>query len=471
MSKPDDTTTETGEESDDREATDGTTGSEAEEGSTPADGETLASGHGASPGIASGTVRIVADTAETDGVDEGDVIVTGMTTPEMVPAMKRAAGIVTDEGGITSHAAIVSRELGVPAVVGTGDATDVLADGRAITLDGQRGTVRAGASGSNAGTGSEDAQTGAGVDGGENGSGSTLAPLTATQVKVNVSIPDAAERAAATGADGVALLRLEHILLATNKTPKRYVEDHGEEAFVEEIAAEIETVAEAFHPRPVRARTLDAPTDELAELIGGEEEPHEHNPMLGYRGIRRSLKEPELCKLELRAFKRLHDTGYDNVEVMFPLPNDPTDVLGARDLMADVGIDPEKRRWGAMIETPASIRNVKEIAECGIDFAALGTNDIVQFMLAVDRNNGAIADRFDEMHPTVLEAMGEVIETCRTHGVDTTITGQAGSKPEMARFLVEKGITSISANIDAVPEVRQVVGRAERRLTLEAARS
>jgi len=427
-------------------------------------GTELTSGYGSSPGVATGPVRIIEDIDEADRIEEGDVIVTEMTAPDMVPAMKRSAGILTDEGGMTSHAAIVSRELGVPAIVGCGDATDVLTDGQRITLDGQKGTVVV------AGPESEDVEDAdpEGSRGAEGGSGAP--PTTATEVKVNVSIPDAAERAADTGADGVGLLRLEHILLSTSKTPEKYVEDHGEEAFVEEISEEIRKVADAFYPRPVRARTLDAPTDELAELEGGENEPHEHNPMLGYRGIRRSLKEPEMVKLELRAFKRLHDMGYDNVEVMFPLPNDASDVRRARELMEEVGIDPGKRRWGAMVETPASIRAIDEIIDEGIDFVALGTNDIVQFMLAVDRNNAQVADRFDDFHPTILEAMAEVIEACNENDVDTTITGQSGSHPDMAKFLVEKGITSLSSNIDAVDEVRRVVARAERKLQLDEAR-
>ena len=429
-------------------------------------GTELTTGYGSSPGVATGPVKIIEDIEEADRIEEGDVIVTEMTAPDMVPAMKRSAGIITDEGGMTSHAAIVSRELGVPAIVGCGDATDVLRDGQRITLDGQKGTVVV-AEPESATADVEETDL---DDSRDDAAATGAAPTTATEVKVNVSIPDAAQRAADTGADGVGLLRLEHILLSTSKTPEKYVADHGEEAFVKEISEEIRKVAEAFYPRPVRARTLDAPTDELAELEGGENEPHEHNPMLGYRGIRRSLEEPEMVKLELRAFKRLHDMGYDNVEVMFPLPNDADDVRRARELMEEVGIDPEKRDWGAMIETPASIRSIDEIIDEGIDFVALGTNDIVQFMLAVDRNNANVADRFDDFHPTILEAMAEVIEACNEHDVDTTITGQSGSHPDMAKFLVEKGISSLSSNIDAVDEVRRVVARAERKLLLDAAR-
>ena len=446
-----------------------------------ADGEELCVGLGASPGTGIGPVSQIDGREDLDRVDDDDVIVTEMTAPEIVPAMKRAAAVVTDEGGVACHAAIVSRELGIPAVVGTGDATDALGEGQTVAVDGKRGTIvtasadtdaAAGTAGEN---GQATASAGADVtdpDADDTGASATRhSPgLTATGGKGNVSIPEAAERAADTGADGVGLLRLEHILLSMRKTPRKYVADHGEDQFVETVADEIERVADAFYPRPVRARTLDAPTDELAELEGGEEEPHEHNPMLGWRGIRRSLDESDLAKLELRAFKTLHDRGYDNVEVMFPLPNNPDEIVAARELMTEVGIDPETRQWGTMIETPASVRQIDGFVETGINFVALGTNDLIQYILAVDRNNGNVADHFDAMHPSVLEAMGEVIETCNEHDVDTTITGQAGSKPEMARFLVDAGISSLSANIDAVDEVRDVVGRVERQLTLDAAR-
>ncbi len=425
------------------------------------DDEVLCTGLGASPGTNTGIARVLDGHGDVDRVDEGDVIVTEMTMPEMVPAMKRAAGIVTDEGGITSHAAIVSRELGVPAVVGSGNATSAIENGEYIAVDGERGRIT---------PATESAETTTETETTTTPERPSAPATTSTGVKVNVSIPEAAERAAATGADGVGLLRCEHIILGMQKTPRKYVNDHGEEAFVEAMAEEVIKVADPFYPRPVQARTLDAPTDELAELEGGSEEPHEHNPMLGWRGVRRSLDEPELTKLELRAFKRVYEQGYDNLRVMFPLPNDPSDVAEARELMREVGISPDDRTWGAMIETPASVRQIDAIIETGIDFVALGTNDLVQYILAVDRNNGQVADRFDELHPSVLDAVSEVIEACNEHGVETTITGQAGSKPEMARFLVQEGISSVSANIDAVDTVREVIDRAEREMLLEFAR-
>ncbi|MFB6107781.1 MAG: phosphoenolpyruvate synthase [Haloplanus sp.] len=424
------------------------------------EGEYLLTGLGASPGVASGAVRIVTKLDHLDQVDDGDVIVTEMTMPDMVPAMKRASAIVTDEGGMTSHASIVSRELGVPAVVGTETATRTLEDGQVVTVDGERGVVTEGRS------------TTVDVDrpGSERRPRPATNAVTATEVKVNVSIPDAAERAAATGADGVGLLRMEHMVLSLGKTPERYIEDEGAKAYVDELVGGIRQVAEEFYPRPVRVRTLDAPTDEFRQLEGGDDEPHEHNPMLGYRGIRRSLDRPEVFEHELEAFKRLYEMGYENVEIMFPLVNDADDVARSKAHLESVGIDPEKREWGVMIETPASAMGMADIAAEGVDFASFGTNDLTQYVLAVDRNNENVSDRFDELHPAVLELMGETIDACREHDVDTSICGQAGSDPRMVKFLIRKGITSISANIDAVHDVQHEAQRVEERLILDSIR-
>ncbi len=427
------------------------------------DGE-LVHGLGSSPGRASGAARIVTKLDQLDKVEEGDIIVTEMTTPDMVPAMKRAAGIVTDEGGMTSHAAIISRELGVPAVVGTGNATTVIDDGGRIAIDGERGSVEAGEAEP------EEAEPEQSEPVEDVRPETPVKPMTATEVKVNVSIPEAAERAAATGADGVGLLRIEHMVLSLGKTPAKYIEDNGEKAYVDEIVDGVRTVADAFYPRPVRVRTLDAPTDEFRQLEGGEDEPHEHNPMLGYRGIRRSLDRPEVFECELRAFSRLYDMGYDNVEIMFPLVNDAEDVYATRRLLERAGIDPEKRTWGVMIETPASALGIEGMADAGIDFASFGTNDLTQYTLAVDRNNEMVADRFDELHPAVLDLIERTIETCREHGVKTSICGQAGSKPEMVQFLVNTGVSSISANIDAVRDVQHEAKRIEQKLVLESIR-
>jgi pyruvate,water dikinase len=465
-------------------------------------GEVLASGHAASPGVGAGAVRLVTDLDDLSRVKAGDVVVAESTTPDMVSAMSRASGIVTDEGGITSHAAIVARELGVPAVVGTSNATRALPDGEVVTVDGDRGTVRAGGvpsgsadaeggtepTGGPEAAGTDDGTTGgpgggagagAGTGSGAGapvgapagaGAGVPPAPTTATGVKVNISMPEAAERAAATGADGVGLVRIEHLVTSLGSTPERYVADHSEAAYVDELVAGIRTIADAFYPRPVRVRTLDAPTDEFRRLTGGDDEPVEDNPMLGYRGIRRSLDQPELFRTELTAFRRLYEEGYDNVEIMFPLVTDGEDARRAREHLEAVGIDPARRSWGVMIETPAAAMSAASLCDAGADFVSFGTNDLTQYTLAVDRNNEQVAERYDALHPAVTQLIGEALDACRDRDVMTSICGQAGSDPRMVRFLVERGVSSISANPDAVTAVRQEAARVERRLLIDSVR-
>jgi len=436
----------------------------------------IVQGLGAGPGIATGHARIIDSLDQLDRVDRGDLIVTEMTTPDMVSAMQRAGGLITDEGGMTCHAAIVARELGCPAVVGTGNATSAIEDGKLVKIDGSTGLVTEApddATGGSADAGQEDPS---GVERSTDGPvavGNDPAPpkpMTATQVKVNISIPEAAERAASTGADGVGLLRTEHMILSTNKTPERFIEDHGADAYERELVEGIREVADAFYPRPVCVRTLDAPTDEFRQMEGGENEPHEHNPMLGYRGIRRSLDQPEIFQHELAAFERLYDMGYDNVEIMFPVVIDEEDALAAKAQMERAGISPEKRTWGVMIETPASALCIEELCQTGLDFVSFGTNDLTQHTLALDRNNEQVADRFDELHPAILRLTSQVIETCRANDVDTSICGQAGSKPEMIRHLVTEGITSLSVNVDAVRDSQHEVMRVEQRCLLESVR-
>jgi pyruvate,water dikinase len=423
------------------------------------DQQRLCEGLAGSPGTGGGTARVLSTSDECDRVEDGAVIVTEMTSPDMMPAIRRAAGIVTDEGGMTSHAAIVARELGVPAVLGTSNATDAIEDGDLVTVDGDRGVVYAGD------RDASDAEPDSTPD------TRTRSPVTATSIKVNVSLPAAARRAAAADVDGVGLMRTEHFVLSLGKTPAQYIADEGPEAYTERLVDGLGQVAEAFYPRPVRVRTLDAPTDEFRELEGGADEPVEHNPMLGYRGIRRSLKEPDVFEHELSAFAALYDRGYDNVEIMFPLVADAQDVATLRERLRGVGIDPTARRWGVMVETPASALCLSDIVEEGIHFLSFGTNDLTQYVLAVDRNNERVADRYDETHPAVTQLLEEATTVAREHGVDVGICGEAASRPAMIEHLVEHGVTSLSVNVDAIDTVRRHTERVEKRMLLDRART
>jgi len=418
----------------------------------------LLEGLGASPGQASGRVKIIQAVDELDRVLDGDILVTGMTSPDMVPAMRRAAAIVTDEGGLTSHAAIVSRELGVPAVVGTKQATKTLTDGALVTVDGERGIIFSGRLEAKAAPIAGPIPV------------SAAKPVTATEVKVNVSIAEATERAVATGADGVGLLRVEHMILGMGKHPHWYIEHNQKDMFINELEKGIRVVVDAFFPRPVWVRTLDAPTDEFREMEGGEEEPIEPNPMLGWRGIRRDLRDVEVFKMQLQTIKNLINYGYDNIGIMLPLVQHQSEVRLAKQIIAEMGIDFQQIDVGIMIEIPASALIIEDLIAEGIDFVSFGTNDLTQYTLAVDRNNENVAALYNEQHPAVLKLVEYVIQRCNKAGVVTSICGQAGSDPKMADILVRMGISSISSNIDAVSRVREAVARTEMRMILESSR-
>jgi pyruvate, water dikinase len=422
----------------------------------------LIKGQGAAPGIASGKVVIIRDVRDVGKVKEGDILVTKMTNPDMVPAMRKVAAIITDEGGMTCHAAIVSRELGTPAIVGTKNATNLLKNEQVVTVDGEKGHVYEGVIATSAPAQAAAVQ------------GISFAPapiITATSVKVNVSIPEAAKRAAATGADGVGLLRIEHLILGLNKTPGWFIANHKEEEFVAELHDGIKTVLDAFPGKPVWVRTLDAPTDEFRNMQGGENEPHEHNPMLGWRGIRRDLESPDQFRLQVESFKRLWKEGYDNLGIMFPMVSHPDQFIAAKSIMASQGVDVEKVTLGIMIEIPSSAIMIEDFIHAGIKFASFGTNDLVQYTLAIDRNNENVAEMYNPQHPAVLSLIHNAIQSCRAYDVEVSICGQAGSDPKMAKWLVEHGITSISANIDAIAKIREAVAKTEKRIILEAARS
>lgn len=422
----------------------------------------ITKGLGASPGITSGKVKIIKNTDELDKIQKGDILTTVMTTPDMVPAMKRANGIITDEGGVTCHAAIISRELGIPCVVGTGDATRILKENSVVSLDGNKGLIYEGRIEKEAPKKEE----------------ATAVPtvvqqsiLTVTEVKVNVSMPEAAKKASETGADGVGLLRTEHMMLTTGIHPKKFIVEGKEDELIKILVENILKVADAFYPKPVWYRTLDAPTDEFKSLKGGEDEPYEHNPMLGWRGIRRELDEPEILKTEFKAIKKLHNEGYNNIGIMLPLVQHSDELKKAKEIAREVGLEPQKDiEFGIMVETPAAAMIIEDFIEEGLDFVSFGTNDLTQYTLAIDRNNENVADLYTEKHPAIFKLIERVINECNKAGVKTSICGQAGSMPSIVEKLVELGITSISANTDAVATVREVVARVEKKLLLKAAR-
>ncbi|MCL6500889.1 MAG: phosphoenolpyruvate synthase [Candidatus Pacearchaeota archaeon] len=431
----------------------------------------LIEGLGASSGMATGTVRIIHDLKDLQKVQRGDVLVTRMTNPDMVVTMQKACAIVTDEGGLTAHAAIVSREVGIPCVVGTRIATKILKEGQVVTVDGTNGKIYEGKIEKPIPREKEKEIKGA--------EARIEVPTIPEQVKeafeelrelklererkkplvkVNCDLPEVAERAAATGADGVGLVRIEFIIAKGGVHPAEYIRRGQSEKYIELLVEGIEKIAHAFNNKPVWVRTSDIRTDEYRGLEGANNEPREDNPMIGWHGIRRGLDEPEILKAEFAAIKKLHNKGYKHVGVMIPFLINVEELRRAKEIMNSIGLEPGKDvKFGAMIETPASCWIIEELCKEGLDFISFGTNDLTQLTLGIDRNNERLARIYNEMHPSVLGQMAKVIEVCRRYGVETSICGQAGSTPAMARFLTQQGISSISANIDSVPLIREAV--------------
>lgn len=464
----------------------------------------LVKGLAASPGIAFGEVHVVREASEAGKVQKGDVLVTRMTAPDWVPAMEKAAAIVTNEGGSTCHAAIVSRELGIPCVVGTSNATEALYDGQAVTVDGTSGIVyegkvqveQKGGKKAKAWLGREEgeirieriperelAEIEADVEELESKPVSMkgeisdaelkrhLAELLGTRtvkVKVNVALPEAAEKAAETNADGVGLLRAEHMITSEGIHPAEYLREGKKNELIAVIKKGIRIVAEKFGGKPVWYRTFDARTDEYKNLRGGEKEPKEDNPMLGWHGIKRSIDEPELLKAELLAIKDLSKEGLGNVGVMLPFVQSVEEVRKAKAIAKSAGIELGKDcAFGIMVETPAAAWIIDDLIAEGIQFISFGTNDLTQLTLGLDRNNERIQKWFTELHPAILKQLKYVIDKCNEAGIESSICGQAGSDPKMVSQLVRFGIKSVSANIDAVEEMRGVIARTEKEMVLE----
>jgi pyruvate, water dikinase len=420
-------------------------------------GKILIRGETASAGVAYGPVQLVEDASQLSKIKQGDILVTKMTTPDMVPAMQKAVAIVTNEGGMTCHAAIVSREMGTPCIVGTEHATEILKGGQIITVDASRGIVYEGKVEikivKKTGTGPLEGQADE--------------IITDTKIKVIMDLPNLAQKAANTGADGVGLVRLEIMIANEGIHPAEYIRQGKEEDYIKLLKVGIGKIAKAFKGKPVWVRCSDMRSDEYRNLEGGDKEPQETDPMIGWHAIRRLLDEPKILRAEFQAIRELHYEGHKNVGVMIPFLIGVNELKEAKEIMREIGLEPcEAIDFGVMIETPASCWIIEDLCREGISFVSFGTNDLTQLTLGIDRNNQKIQKLFDEMHPAVLGEIAKVIKVCRKYNVKTSICGQAGSRPEMAEFLVHQGVDSISANSDSVDKIRRVVAKTEKKLLL-----
>ncbi len=427
-------------------------------------GEVILEGIAASTGMASGPVKIVSGKEELDKVKEGDILVTQMTNPDFVPAMRRAVAIVTDAGGRTSHAAIVSRELGTPSVVGTGKATQILKDSEVITVDGARGIVYAGEVKAKP-LPEKRAEEAVPVI-----AASAGVPVTATKIYVNLAEPELAEKTAALPVDGVGLLRAEFMIAGIGVHPRKFIEEGRQQEFIDKLADGLRTFAQAFYPRPVVYRTSDFKTNEYRGLEGGEKyEPPEANPMIGFRGVSRYIKESDEFKMELAAIKKVRkEWGLKNLWVMLPFVRKVSEVEDIKKIMEENGLkrSADFKLW-IMVEVPSTVFLIDKFCEAGIDGVSIGSNDLTQLILGIDRDSDILAPEFDERDLAVMKAMFEVIAACHRHGVTSSICGQAPSVyPEITEALVEHDITSVSVNPDAVIQTRRLVASTEQRMIL-----
>ena len=406
-------------------------------------GEVILEGLAASPGIGVGKIKIIEQLKDLYKINQGDVLVTKMTNPDMVVTMQKCAAIVTDKGGLTAHAAIVSREMGIPAIVGTHEATTKLKNGEIITVDGFTGKIYKGKV-------SETIQK-------------EILPVTTktkTKIKIIIDLPSFAEHAAKTKIKQAGLVRIEGIIAESEKHPNYFLKEGKIQEYEKIIFKGIKKISQYFDNLWIR--TSDIRSDEFQNLKGSPKE-KEANPMLGMHGIRYGIKNPEILKSELKALKKIASDGKE-IGILLPQVISVDEVKKTKEFLQEINFTGAK--IGIMIETPAAVQLIRELCKEGIDFISFGTNDLTQYMLAIDRGNEKVQELYDEMHPAILYQLEYVIRVCKRNNVETSICGQAGSKKEMVKFLVERGIDSISVNADAASEIANYISKIENELVM-----
>ncbi len=429
----------------------------------------LVKGLSASPGITFGKVMVIENLDELNKVEKDTVLVTGMTNPDMVPAMRKAVAVVTDEGGRTCHAAIVSRELGIPCIVGSEDATSNLKDGMEVTVDATRGVVYQGSV-----LKKDRAETQEKSDSYQSGSVNISPPVTGTKIYMNLGEPGLIDKYKNLSFDGIGLMRTEFIFTNMIKAHPMYLLQQGkEDLFIDKLAEGISQVAQAIYPRQLVVRLSDFRTNEFRGLEGGDEvEPVENNPMIGWRGVARYISPTyeEGFRLECQAMNRVrNEYNLNNVVAMLPFVRTTWEVERVLKIMAAEGLERNKsfKVW-LMAEVPSVIFMADEFSRL-VDGFSIGSNDLTQLIMGADRDSGILSQMgyFDERDPAIKRAIKELIRAAHENDITVSICGQGPSLyPEFAEFLVKEGIDSISVNPDTVEYTRRLVAGVEHKIIL-----
>lgn len=422
----------------------------------------------ASPGRAAAKAHVILDPSKIDEFKEGEILVTTMTAPDWVPAMKKAKAIITDAGGMTCHASIVSRELGIPCIVGTKsrseEATRIIQTGQMLTVDATNGIVYEGVL--------EDL-----VKKDEAAAGLAAAetfPVTATKIYMNLGDPDLAEKYGVLPSDGIGLMREEFIWTTfIHEHPLYLIETGRSDVAVDNLAEGMRKVCQAMAPRQVIVRLSDFKSSEYRDLKGGDKyEPHEPSALLGWRGASRYYdpKYLEAFKLELKAIRKVREEfGFNNLQVMIPFCRTVKEAETITKLMAEEGLErnADFKIW-LMAEIPSNIILADQFNKY-VDGYSIGSNDLTMLILGCDRDNDTVQHIYDERNLAIRRAIRHLIEVAHKDGKTVSICGQAPSVyPDFCDFLVKSGIDSISVNPDAVKSTRKMVAQLEQRLMLDA---
>ncbi|OGY25569.1 MAG: phosphoenolpyruvate synthase [Candidatus Woykebacteria bacterium RBG_16_39_9b] len=420
----------------------------------------ILSGLAASPGIAVGSVKILRSAKEIGKIKQGDILVATMTNPDYVPAMKKAVAIVTDRGGRTSHAAIVSREMGIPAVVGAEGATKKLRNGAVITVSGTSGIIYKGAL--------APAKMKVLLYEQKKDTVETRELKTATKIFVNLAEPELAEAVSEKKVDGVGLLRAEFMIAEIGIHPKKLIKDGKQKIFVNKLTDGLLKFCASFNPRPVIYRATDFKTNEYRNLKGGSEfEPEEANPLLGFRGACRYTADFEVFELELASVKRVrNEFNFRNLWLMIPFVRTLSEMEKIKQMVSAAGLHRSPSfKLLMMAEIPSNVFLINEFLDIGVDGVSIGSNDLTMLILGVDRDNARVECDFNELDPAVLKALETIVRTCRKRGALVSICGQAPSVyPELTEKLVSWGISSVSVSPDAIEKTRSIVYEAEKNL-------